>query len=225
MIPRQVLLEPQITNIRRQLDAHMKPRVATLVEFMYNFNTSQAYASISHNAGRAQELLRDMNFIYPEPRSGRDLYRHSIIQRVINTTWFRNKGDIGVLDHEHFSPMPISVIALTLTVIECCIHEWSNGTRRYSSWDDWKFQTVYDSHIASLVNFEAHSPVGNGGALYQLQCDLLRNAREHAGVPPDPVTGSSRFPPAVLDAVREEDSQLSPTVLYNDVPRVTIDRV
>lgn len=32
-------------------------------------------------------------------------------------TWFRNKDDVGVVHHEHFSPMPISIIALTLTVV------------------------------------------------------------------------------------------------------------
>ena len=43
----------------------MRPKVATLVEIMYNFKASQAHASISYNARRAQELLRDLNFIYP----------------------------------------------------------------------------------------------------------------------------------------------------------------
>jgi len=43
----------------------MKPKFATLVEIMYNFKTSQAHASISYNARRAQELLRDLNFVYP----------------------------------------------------------------------------------------------------------------------------------------------------------------
>lgn len=174
----------------------MKPKVASLVEFLYDFDTSQAHASISHNAKRAQELLRDMNFIYPEPRTGRNLYHHSIIQRAINITWFRNEDDIGVVDHEHFSPMPISVIALTLTVIECCLDEWSDGTRRDSSWEDMIFHTVYNSHLSSLLDFQAHSPE----RVYQLQCDLLQDAREHAGVLPDPITGSSRFPPGALGA-------------------------
>ena len=31
---------------------------------MYDFRTSQASSSISHNAGIAQELLRDLKFIY-----------------------------------------------------------------------------------------------------------------------------------------------------------------
>ncbi|KAH9008012.1 hypothetical protein EDB84DRAFT_151634 [Lactarius hengduanensis] len=173
----------EATRLRTRLCDEMKPRLATLVETMYHFKTSQAHASISYNAGRAQELLRNLNFIYPEPRTGRDLYRHPIIQRAIDATWFRNKDDVGVVNHEQFSPMPISIIAITLTVIECCIDEWSDGTQRDYNWDDAKFQTVYDSHLSLLVDFQAHRPT----SLYQLQCDLSRNAREHAGVPPDPV--------------------------------------
>jgi Domain of unknown function (DUF6532) len=44
-------------------------------------------------------------------------YRHPIIQQAINICWFRDKNDVGVVKHEHFSPMPISAIALTLTVV------------------------------------------------------------------------------------------------------------
>jgi len=44
-------------------------------------------------------------------------YRHPSIQKTINTTLFRNKDDVGVVHHEHFSPMPIPIIALTLTLV------------------------------------------------------------------------------------------------------------
>jgi len=198
------------TSIRKQLGAEMKPTVTTLVENMYNFKTSQDHSSISYNARRAQELLKHMNFVYPEPRTSRDPYRHPIIQRAIDTTLFRNKDDIGVVAHEHFSSMLITIIALTLVVIECCIDEWSTGTRKDSSWDDAKFQTVYDSHVSSLLDIQAYSPASNS-LLYQMQCDLLRNAREHAGVTADPITGSSSFPPGASDPMREENNQSSPT--------------
>jgi hypothetical protein len=44
-------------------------------------------------------------------------YSHPIIQEAINVTLFRNKDDVGVVYHEHFSPMPIPIIALILTVV------------------------------------------------------------------------------------------------------------
>ncbi|KAH9057257.1 hypothetical protein EDB87DRAFT_1632559, partial [Lactarius vividus] len=171
-------IQIEITGTRKRLGAEMKSTCATLVEGVYNFKTSQGQDSISYNARRAHELLKNMNFIHPEPRTGRDPYRHPIVQRAIEATWFRTKYDIGVVDHEHFFPMPISNIALTLTVIQWCIDEWSSGIRGDSSLSsDTTFQTVYDSHVSSLLDFQAHSPGSNTDVLYQLQCDLSWNAR------------------------------------------------
>ncbi|KAI9509445.1 hypothetical protein F5148DRAFT_753806 [Russula earlei] len=154
-------------------------------------------------------LLRDMTFVYPETGNSRkrhNPYRHPIIQTVINASFFRNKDDVGAVHYEHFSPMPIPIIALTLTVVECCINEWSDGIRKESSWDEEKYQTVYTSHVSALFDFKAHSP-SNNDVLYQLQCDLLKDACKHAGVPPYPTPKLRRFPPGALEAVREECSE------------------
>lgn len=60
---------PQATTTRTSIDpqlyAEMKPKVATLVETLYHFNTSQAPDSIRFNVELTQTLLKDMNFIYP----------------------------------------------------------------------------------------------------------------------------------------------------------------
>ena len=60
-----VHLDPRATTISKQLGAKIKPTIAALVASMYDFRTSQAPASISHNALNAQELLKHLNFIYP----------------------------------------------------------------------------------------------------------------------------------------------------------------
>ena len=44
-------------------------------------------------------------------------YRHPIIQKVINITWFQNKDDDGIVFHDYFTPIPIEVIAIVLTVV------------------------------------------------------------------------------------------------------------
>ena len=49
--------------------------------------------------------------------------------------------------------------------------------RKDISWDDGKLQAVYDSHVSSLFAFKAHSPANISDVLYQLQCDLLKDAR------------------------------------------------
>jgi len=207
--------------------AEMKPNVATLVETLYHFSTSQAPDSLRSNRERSQMLLRNMNFVYPEPRDGGKRhrpYRHSIVQRAINVAWFRTRDDVGVVNHEHFSPMPVPIIAITLTVVECCIDEWSSGMRQDSSWDDEKFQAVYTSHVSSLFDFKAHSPTSND-VLNQLQCDLLKDARVHAGAPPHPITEPGRFPPGALDVIREgRNRSPSPDLPpYDDLPEIVVE--
>ena len=44
-------------------------------------------------------------------------YRHPVLQKAINLTWFRNKDDEGVFFHEHFSPLSVKAIALILAVV------------------------------------------------------------------------------------------------------------
>ena len=55
--------------------------------------------------------------------------------------------------------------------------EWSDGVRKDTTWDDGKFQAVYASHVSSLFTFKAHSPASKTDVLYQLQCDLLKDAQ------------------------------------------------
>ena len=49
------------------------------------------------------------------PRKG--MYNHPIIQRAINTMWFQNKRDEGVLFTEMFKPIPFQAIAFVLTAV------------------------------------------------------------------------------------------------------------
>jgi hypothetical protein len=60
--------------------------------------------SISDNAGQAKILLIEMNFIYP-------------VVIVPVALLLYDKNDVGIVNHEHFSPMPVSAIALILTVV------------------------------------------------------------------------------------------------------------
>ncbi|KAI0248446.1 hypothetical protein BJV78DRAFT_1131491, partial [Lactifluus subvellereus] len=101
-------------------------------------------------------------------------YRHPIIQKAINITWFGDQDADGIVFHEYFSTMPVPAIALVLMVIECCIGEWSQGIRRQSSWDQEHFYNAYLSHINSLTDFSRHPH--SQGQLKQIQKDLFKYA-------------------------------------------------
>ncbi|KAH9954062.1 hypothetical protein BC827DRAFT_80350 [Russula dissimulans] len=174
----------------------MKMKIMHHIESFYGFDTSRAPEVISRNARHARALLTAMAFIYREPTSGgtpRHPYRHPIIQKAINTIWFQNKDSDGIVFHELFTPIPIQTMALVLTVIECCIDEWTDGTRQPSNWDEARYKAVYISHVSSLVDLRGHGLPQSRDLLAQIQRDLLNDARIHAGATAEPVTGSGRL--------------------------------
>jgi len=180
--PSQLPQHEQFTDRSMSFLHDMKMKVMDHVESLYGFDTSRATEIISRNAGHADALLTSMTFIYREPNFGgtpQNPYRHPIIQKAINIVWFRNRDSDGLIFHELFTPIPIQAIALALTVIECCIDEWIDGRRRPSNWDEARFKTVYNSHISSLIDLR--SPPQGGDLLAQIQRDLLKYARIHAG--------------------------------------------
>ncbi|KAI0294523.1 hypothetical protein BC826DRAFT_1010993 [Russula brevipes] len=187
---------------------NMKTEIKHTVESSYGFDPSQAPDSISHNARHAQALLTSMAFIYRETNDGVNRhhpYRHPIIQKAINVLWFQNKDSDGIVFYEYFAPIPIQAIALALTVIECCIDEWTDGTWKNSSWNEKRYKTVYSSHIKSLTDLRDYNHPQSGDFMEQIQRDLLQGARAYAGAPPEPVTGSSRLHPGAIDAALQED--------------------
>ncbi|KAF8484453.1 hypothetical protein DFH94DRAFT_713756 [Russula ochroleuca] len=155
--------------------SEMKTKLRHAVETLYEFNPNQTPGSISYNIAHANELLTKMAFIYREHNSSRNplhKYQHPIIQKAINIMWFKHKNDDGMTSQEHFSPIPIPALALVLTVTQCCIDEWTDGTRKGSSWDEERFKAVYRSHLEPL------SQIHEGGdPLEEIRRDLLRNAR------------------------------------------------
>ncbi|KAH9984993.1 hypothetical protein BJV77DRAFT_141661 [Russula vinacea] len=177
---------------------YFKADIKHAVESSYGFDTSRAPDIISRNAYRAQKLLTNMTFIYLVPNFGGPPhfpYRHPIIQTVINRTWFEDKEDDGIVFHEYFAPMiPIEVIALVLMIIESCIGEWSDGTWNESKLSEERYKSIYLSHLNTLRDLRNYGEHQQGGDLLaQIQCDLLKEARIHAGAPQDPITGGEGF--------------------------------
>jgi len=61
--------------------------------------------------------------------------------------------------------------------IECCIGEWTGGTRRDSNWDEERYKTVYFSHISSLNDLRDHGRPQGEDLLAYIQHGLFKNAR------------------------------------------------
>jgi Domain of unknown function (DUF6532) len=123
------------------LSASIKRKIAPHVTTMYHFIRGATPDSVSGNARRAKILLTDKKFIYrvchspsrfatsriltfskqEDQNDGNRPYSHPIIQKAINVSWFRDKNDVGIMNLGHFSPMPVSAIALILTAVNTLI--------------------------------------------------------------------------------------------------------
>jgi len=196
----------------------MKKEIMHHVASFYQFDSSRAPSSISRNARYAQALLTNMTFIYSDPNVGgtpHHPYRHPIIQKAINMMWFQSKDGDGIVFHEYFTTIPIEAIALALTVIECCITEWTDGTHKISAWNEGRYEVTYRSHVKSLTDLRDLNRPQGGELLAQIQHDLLRDARVHAGAPFDPVTGSGRLQPGALHAALHENGPI-PTFTFTE---------
>ncbi|TFY50986.1 hypothetical protein EVJ58_g10796, partial [Rhodofomes roseus] len=170
------------------LRGELKSKVRPLVESLYGFNGSSAKKAIRENRDKAAALTSDSLFAYKDPALDRPqgadaegIYRHPIIQKAINATWFMNRSDEGILYKEYFSPaISIGMMALILTAVQCCIDEWGTGKRSGVSFYENEYKPVYLSHKANLLAFDdlcddAHS------LLLKLRKKLYKEARFHSG--------------------------------------------
>ncbi|KAI5986585.1 hypothetical protein EDC04DRAFT_2581754 [Pisolithus marmoratus] len=77
-----------------------------------------------------------------------------LIQKIVNTMWFVNKHDNGVVFHNYFKLFPLLALALVLVAIECCIDEWVTGTQTDIPFTIQEYHGVYESHLKCLCACE-----------------------------------------------------------------------
>ncbi|KAG1747172.1 uncharacterized protein EDB91DRAFT_1048787 [Suillus paluster] len=68
--------------------------------------------------------------------------------------WFANRVDEGIVYAEYFEPLPVKMMALVLTVIECCIDEWITGVREDIKFASITYSPIYLVHLESLRLFD-----------------------------------------------------------------------
>ena len=127
----------QFTVNGMTLVSDLRTKLRRAVATQYEFDRGQSAGSINYNVAHAKQLLTKMALIYrvrihcntiwsalilvrlQEQNPGYHLhqYRHPIIQKAINTLWFKNEDDDGMLFREHFSPIPTPAVALVLTMV------------------------------------------------------------------------------------------------------------
>ncbi|KAI5987190.1 hypothetical protein EDD15DRAFT_2152343, partial [Pisolithus albus] len=142
-----------VTSRGSQVRGQLKTKLRPLVEAMFGFYSSQSKNAIKKNRNLAEGLKEGTNFAFKED-GRRGFLKAPIIQKIVNTMWFTNKHDDGIVFHEYFKPFPYPALALVLTAIECCIDEWATGSRTDIPFTIQEYRGAYESHLKCLHAFE-----------------------------------------------------------------------
>ncbi|KAI6043843.1 hypothetical protein EDC04DRAFT_2562305 [Pisolithus marmoratus] len=142
-----------VTSHRSQVCSQLKTKLCPLVKAMFGFHSSQSKNVIKKNQALAEGLKEGTNFTFKED-GRRGFLKAPLIQKIINTMWFANKHDNGVVFHTYFKPFPYPALALVLAAIKCCIDKWVMGTRMDIPFTIQEYHGTYKLHLKCLRVFE-----------------------------------------------------------------------
>ncbi|KAG1857810.1 hypothetical protein F4604DRAFT_1685106 [Suillus subluteus] len=135
---------------------------------------------IRKNRDLAESLKDGSAFVFKDWISKTGIYKSKLLQDSINIMWFANQNDEGIIYHKYFNPIPVEVVALVLTAIECCIDEWLQGLKEDIKFTLAAYATVYQVHFDLLQRFHERTELYK---LLERLCDSLHDrAHLHAGV-------------------------------------------
>ncbi|KAI6020045.1 hypothetical protein PISMIDRAFT_74604, partial [Pisolithus microcarpus 441] len=118
-------LSKLITSRGSQVRGELKMKLRPLIEVMFGFHSSQSKSAIKKNRSLAEVLKEGTNFAFkhmaPMEEDRHGFLKAPLIQKIINTMWFANKHDEGIMFPEHFKPFPYPTLALVLTAVSLCL--------------------------------------------------------------------------------------------------------
>ncbi|KAL0565069.1 hypothetical protein V5O48_016965 [Marasmius crinis-equi] len=153
----------------------------------------------THNEDLLAALKADDAFIFQDFRDidkPGTVYRNPLIKDVILEALYNNdsKSVGAAVQHIFGDLMPLPVIALATTAIECALDEYDEGLRRPQSFKTDKYHTIYSHHIKQLNSWNVADRVKGTATLQEYQKYLIALARKSTGAKP----------PAQLTLARED---------------------
>ncbi|KAG2040379.1 hypothetical protein BDR03DRAFT_1007985 [Suillus americanus] len=142
----------------------LKMKMRSLTQTFFGFQLSELRDVIRQNQDLAESLKDGSLFIFKDWTTKMGIYKTELLQDSVN----------------FFNPMPIKVIALTLTAIECCIDECMQGVKEDIKFTAITYGSVYNNHLNLLQHFDERTAPHK---LFERIFDNLHDvARFHAGV-------------------------------------------
>ncbi|KAF8954315.1 hypothetical protein BDZ97DRAFT_1913946 [Flammula alnicola] len=206
------MLTPRINKVITNRGSHtrgeLKTKARPIVETFYSFESGQNRKIIAKNRGLAEALKDEYGYAYKvhdaDHMKRKGLYKNPLIQKIINTMWFRNRQDEGVIFEGYFRPIRPETIALVLTVIDCCIDEWITGIRTDVAFSGAAYRDVYIEHLKCLKEFDNHAQAKGLDILGNIREKLYNRGRFHAGAQPLSQVGIRALPTRAFDAAIKE---------------------
>ncbi|KAI6035765.1 hypothetical protein EDC04DRAFT_2571398, partial [Pisolithus marmoratus] len=183
-----------VTSCRSQVCSQLKTKLHPLVEVMFGFHSSQSKNAIKKNQALVEGLKEGMNFAFkvqvlPSTYHSEGQHMALLMQKIVNTMWFANKHDDGVMFYDYFKPFPLLALALVLAAIKCCIDEWVMGTCMDIAFTIQEYHGTYESHLKCLCAFEDAMKLYNilpgiCTRLYEVRWYILMYYSIHSGAGP-----------------------------------------
>jgi len=137
-----------------QCRGELKTKARPLIESEYGLTAPSNREERISVRKRVKELLHRVAFAYEDPEARRGVYENPVIQRITNEMWFANQKDEGVAFPRYFSPrLPLTTLALILTVIQNVLEEWMTGKRKSIHFTRKLYQEKLEAHLSSLEDF------------------------------------------------------------------------
>ncbi|KIK04876.1 hypothetical protein K443DRAFT_4235 [Laccaria amethystina LaAM-08-1] len=188
------LIMARASQARGQLKTLARP----LVEAAYGISPANPKRD---NRNLVEDLQDRIGFAYKAPdRTG--LYRHPIIQTIINKMYFKNKTDDGIVNPEFSENEELSLVtlALVLTVIDNCLDEWQTGEHVDVQFSAAAYKNKFIAHLKRLEDFAEKTKDAN---IFSYR--LMTVSRKHAKADDAPqVIQAARVTEDEVEAAKKE---------------------
>ncbi|EPQ53845.1 hypothetical protein GLOTRDRAFT_131175 [Gloeophyllum trabeum ATCC 11539] len=150
-----------IKRARSQTRGEVKTKAQGIVVSQYNIPIHQGEEQVKK---KVEKLLDKSAFTFADPEKRSGFYSHPIFVEIIAKQWFdpTKKTSDGIKYVDAFNPIPLPVLALVATAIECALKDWESGHRiskkknNEFSADD--YAESYARRLQMLTNKESKEP-------------------------------------------------------------------
>ncbi|KDQ58870.1 hypothetical protein JAAARDRAFT_46540 [Jaapia argillacea MUCL 33604] len=173
-------IEKIVGSHTSQLQGEIKTKAQSLVPSAYDISSKADSIEIKK---KISALLNKSSFTFSEPVKRVGLYEHPIFAELIAQQWFKKRKRStqadGLVYPQTFNPIPIPMLALVTTAVECALRDWEDGVFKanVNQFSEDEYRPVYERHLKNLESNKSKAPL----FWDKLLRSLFKDAWTHAG--------------------------------------------